>query len=38
METGKKPRQIRYQDDGVFYDDFGDGFYDEAISLTEEIV
>lgn len=38
METGKEPRQIRYQDDGVFYDDFGDGFYDEAISLTEEIV
>ncbi|MBQ6749317.1 MAG: ATP-binding protein [Bacteroidaceae bacterium] len=38
MEAGKEPRQIRYQDDGVFYDDFGDGFYDEAISLTEEIV
>ena len=38
MEKGKEPRQIRYQNDGVFYDDFGDGFYDEAISLTEEIV
>jgi hypothetical protein len=38
MEKGKEPREIRYQDSGVFYDDFGDGFYDEAISLTEEIV
>ena len=38
MEKGKVPRQIRYQDDGVFYDDIGEGFYDEAISLTEEIV
>lgn len=38
MEKGKEPRQIRYQDSGVFYDDFGEGFYDEAISLTEEIV
>lgn len=38
MEKGKEPREIRYQDTGVFYDDFGDGFYDEAISLTEEIV
>ena len=26
------------EDTGVFYDDFGEGFYDEAISLTEEIV
>ncbi len=38
MEKGKEPREIRYQDSGVFYDDFGEGFYDEAISLTEEIV
>lgn len=38
MEKGKEPREIRYQDSGVFYDDFGEGFYDETISLTEEIV
>ena len=38
LETGNAPRQICYQNNGVFYNDFGEGFYDTAVSLTEQIV
>lgn len=32
------PKQMIYQENGTFANDFGEGFYDESIRLTEEIV
>ena len=33
-----QPQKMIYQDNGTFQNDFGEGFYDESIKLTEEIV
>lgn len=38
LENNCSPRIIQYQESGSFSDSFGEGFYDEAIKLTEEIV
>lgn len=34
----EQPQKMIYQDNGTFQNDFGEGFYDESIKLTEEIV
>lgn len=38
LEENRQPRKMEYQDNGTFSNDFGEGFYDESIRLTEEII
>lgn len=38
LEKGALPRLMKYQENGTFSNYFGEGFYDEAISLAEQIL